>query len=151
LLKVSMNQLGTRARKPLRRLGLALLASGASAAEVMDELAVSRVTVWKWKCALEAGERCDGGGAAAAPPAPVLAAPAPVTRQKLATLIGQGARPYGFADGRWTMTRLTLMVEKEFGLCLSPLETFRLLGDLLPQPGNGSLCEAPADAAPQRQ
>lgn len=111
----------------LRRLGLYLLSSGATQAEVMEDLAVSRTTAWKWACALRQG----ASGEAVAAATPVLSDAA---RDRLPALVARGPGPYGFSNGRWTMARLTIMFEVEFGMCCSTLQVFQLLGDLAPLP-----------------
>ncbi|GEM_PF-4205351 len=116
-----------RLMAPLRRLGLDLLARGASHSEVMRELGVSRPTVWKWARA------AAGGVPDAAPAAQQLG---PLARARLPALIEGGARVHGFPTDGWTMARLTVMIELEFGLVLSTLQVFHLLGDAVPRPAS---------------
>lgn len=117
-----------REMAPLRRLGLHLLSQGASQAELMRELGVSRTTAWKWAGALQGGE------------ALVAQASAPrldgLQRSRLRLVMKRGACACGFPTDGWTMARLAVMIELEFGLACSPVQVFYLLGEEVPQPAS---------------
>jgi transposase len=105
---------------PVRRLGMQLLTQGAAQAEVVRELGVSRTTAWNWAAALAHGE----------PPTPDLPAPAMPDAQmeRLDVLLRAGARSHGFPSDQWTMARLAVLIECEFGFVYSTLHVWRMLG-----------------------
>lgn len=108
--------------RALRRQALELISRGAAHSEIAAELGVTRAVVWKWS---KQGSAADSATVQAyALNAEVLA--------RLPAVIEGGAGAYGFANDNWTNARITVMFEIEFGMCLTPVQAFHLLGGLVP-------------------
>lgn len=112
---------------PVKRLGMQLLAQGAAQAEVARELGVSRTSASNWAAALACDTLAPQRLAARDPApaaAPVLSA---LQASRLDGMLRCGARAYGFPGDAWTMARLAVLVECEFGLVCSSLQVWRML------------------------
>lgn len=106
----------------VRRLAMQLLNQGAAQAEVMRELGVSRTTACKWAAA--------NTGEVPVLPAPVLS---DADMARLRQMLGRSAREFGFPSDAWTIARMAVMIEWEFGLRCSTLNVFRMLGSAMPR------------------
>jgi transposase len=109
----------------LRRLALQLLKQGAAQADVSRELGVSRTTAGLWDAA-----RDRDLSPPSAPQQPLAAADV----ARLEALMRAGACAYGFPTDEWTIARVAVFLEWEFGVVWSTLQVFRNLGDVLAKP-----------------
>jgi transposase len=107
-----------------RLVGLRLLGSGLSQAEVARRLGVTRVAVCHWKTAL------DRGGPAALRATPRPGRPPLVTREHQAALpqiLAKGALAFGFSTDLWTIPRIVKVAEAEWGVRYSETAMWRML------------------------
>jgi transposase len=135
-------QRNLRNMAPVKRVGMLLLAQGATRSEVARELGVSRTAAWNWAAQLERDRRAHGWQPAqglAAPGAPVLS---PQHGGQLEGMLRTGARGHGFPSDQWSMARVAVLLECEFGLVCSNVHVWRMLGGVLA--GGGGLLAAPA-------
>lgn len=107
--------------------GRRLKAGKLSQAEIARELGVSRTTVSTWAKRLQAGglrqlHRRRGGGRS-----PKLTRP---QECDLKRRLRRGALAMGFPTDRWTMQRVQLLIQREFGVTYHPNYINRLLGRL---------------------
>lgn len=121
----------------VRRLAVQLLKQGAAQAEVSRELGVSRTTASHWDAAR------DRSQSPSTAPQPALAED---DFERLRHLMHAGACAYGFPTDHWTIARLAIVLEWEFGLVWSTLQVFRNLGAML-----GNRTGSPAHNAATRQ
>jgi transposase len=104
-----------------------LLLAGKSPPEVARLVGAPRQTVYRWRDVLEASgfdalrEMSNGGRP------PQLGA-AELSRLYVALL--EGAEAHGFATPLWTLKRVRLWIEREFGVRYSEVHCWRLLGQL---------------------
>lgn len=105
--------------EPVRRVGMQLLTLGATPSEVAREMGVSRTAASNW--AARAARECEAGPAADPIPLP------PPHRARLRQLLAAGATAYGFPSEAWTIARVAVLIEYEFGLKYSTLQAWRQL------------------------
>ena len=104
-----------------------LLLEGKSPPEVARLVGAPRQTVYRWRDVLEAGgmdalrEMSKGGR-------PARLGAAELSRLYVALL--EGAEVHGFATPLWTLKRVRLWIEREFGVRYSEVHVWRLLGQL---------------------
>jgi len=104
-----------------------LLLAGKSPPEVAKMIGAPRQTVYRWREVLEAGgiealrEMNDGGRP------PQLGAG---ELSRLYVMLLEGATAHGFATPLWTLKRVRLLIEREFGVRYSEVHVWRLLGQL---------------------
>ncbi len=107
---------------PVRRLGLQLLGEGASQSAVARELGVSRTTASNWAAWLaDAAHPVDDATAAGAPDLSAAQLGA------LAGLLRGSARARGFPSDAWTMARVAVLIECEFGVVCGTVHAWRIL------------------------
>ena len=118
-----------------------LLSKGVSQAEVARRAEVSRETVRRW------ADKLSQGGLAALKNAPKLGRPAGLEaaqRQELVRALKAGALAQGYATELWTLPRIAALIEREFDQRYSPVQVWRILGQL------GWSCQRPTGRATQR-
>lgn len=104
-----------------------LLLAGKSPPEIARLVGAPRQTVYRWREVLEAGgidalrEMSNGGR-----PAQLGAA----ELSRLYVMLLEGATVHGFATALWTLKRVRLLIEREFGVRYSEVHVWRLLGQL---------------------
>jgi transposase len=104
-----------------------LLVAGKSPPEVARLVGAPRQTVYRWRDVLEAGgiealrEMSKGGR-----PAQLGAG----ELSRLYVMLLEGAAACGFASPLWTLKRVRLLIEREFGVQYSEVHVWRLLGQL---------------------
>jgi len=104
-----------------------LLLAGKSPPEVARTVGAPRQTVYRWREVLEAGgidalrEMSKGGR-------PARLGAAELSQLYVALL--EGAPAHGFATPLWTLKRVRLLIEREFGVRYSEVHVWRLLGQL---------------------
>src|SRR5437870_6074697 len=104
-----------------------LLLAGKSPPEVARVVGAPRQTVYRWREVLKVGgidalrEMSKGGR-------PAQLAAAELSRLHVALLAG--ATAHGFATPLWTLKRVRLWIEREFGVRYSEVHVWRLLGQL---------------------
>jgi transposase len=104
-----------------------LLLAGKSPPEVARTVRAPRQTVYRWRAVLEAGgmdalrEMSKGGR-------PARLGAAELSRLYVALLEGAAVR--GFTTPLWTLKRVRLWIEREFGVRYSEVHVWRLLGQL---------------------
>lgn len=104
-----------------------LLLAGKSPPEVARTVGAPRQTVYRWRAVLEAGgidalRQMSKGGR------PAQLGAAELSRLYVAML--EGAEAHGFATPLWTLKRVRLWIEREFGVRYSEVHIWRLLGQL---------------------
>ena len=104
-----------------------LLLAGKSPPEVAKMIGAPRQTVYRWREVLEAGgiealREMNGGGRP-----PQLGAG---ELSRLYVMLLEGATAHGFATPLWTLKRVRLLIEREFGVRYSEVHVWRLLGQL---------------------
>lgn len=103
------------------------LSKGVSQAEVARRLDVSRETVRRW------ANKLTEGGVAALKNAPMLGRPRGLDgaqRQALAAALKAGPLAQGYATELWTVPRVRVLIERQFGRRYSPVQVWRILGQL---------------------
>ena len=104
-----------------------LLLAGKSPPEVARRVGAPRQTVYRWRKVLEVGgidalrEMSKGGR-------PARLGAGELSRLYVALL--EGASAHGFATPLWTLKRVRLWIEREFGVRYSEVHVWRLLGAL---------------------
>lgn len=104
-----------------------LLLAGKSPPEVARLVAAPRQTVYRWRTVLAVGgidalrDMSQGGR-------PAQLGAAELSRLYVAVL--EGAPAHGFATPLWTLKRVRLLIEREFGVRYSEVHVWRLLGQL---------------------
>ena len=102
-----------------------LLLAGKSPPEVARMVGAPRQTVYRWREVLEASgidalrEMSKGGR-----PAQIGAA----ELSRLYVMLLEGATAHGFSTPLWTLKRVGLLIEREFGVQYSEVHVWRLLG-----------------------
>lgn len=107
-----------------RMIGGRMLQEGKGVREVSRLLGVSPSTVSRWKQDLEAG----GLDALRAKPHP--GRPPKMTaeqKKELANLLLKGAQAAGFPTDLWTLERVALVIEREFGVRYHPRYVWHIL------------------------
>jgi transposase len=104
-----------------------LLLAGKSPPEVAKMIGAPRQTVYRWRDVLEAGgidalREMSGGGRP-----PQLGA-GELSRLYVALL--EGPEAHGFNTPLWTLKRVRMFIEREFGVRYSEVHVWRLLGQL---------------------
>ncbi len=104
-----------------------LLLAGKSPPEVARLIGAPRQTVYRWREVLEAGgiealRDMSKGGRPARLGAGELS--------RLYVMLLEGAVAHGFATPLWTLKRVRLVIEREFGVRYSEVHVWRLLGQL---------------------
>lgn len=104
-----------------------LLLDGKSPPEVARVVGAPRQTVYRWREVLEAGgiealRDMSKGGRPARLGAGELS--------RLYVVLLEGAVAHGFATPLWTLKRVRLVIEREFGVRYSEVHVWRLLGQL---------------------
>lgn len=122
-----------------RRRGMRMLKRGLAQADIARELEVSRQTVSTWNKALgedpQAWRRRPLGR-----PGAMSAA----DKKKLGKMLLSGAVISGFPTELWTLKRIRLLIEREFGLAYSQTHVWRLLNEM------GFSSQRPTGRATQR-
>jgi transposase len=104
-----------------------LLLAGKSPPEVARLVGAPRQTVYRWRGVLQVGgidalrDMSNGGR-------PAQLGAAELSRLYVALL--EGAEVHGFATPVWTLKRVRLWIEREFGVRYSEVHVWRLLGQL---------------------
>lgn len=104
-----------------------LLLAGKSPPEVARIVGAPRQTVYRWRDVLQVGgidalrDMSKGGR-------PALLGAAELSRLYVALL--EGATAHGFVTPVWTLKRVRLWIEREFGVRYSEVHVWRLLGQL---------------------
>jgi transposase len=104
-----------------------LLLAGKSPPEVARVVGAPRQTVYRWREVLTVGgiealrDMSKGGR-------PAQLGAAELSRLYVALL--EGATAHGFATPLWTLKRVRLWIEREFGVRYSEVHVWRLLGQL---------------------
>ena len=104
-----------------------LLLAGKSPPEVARAVDAPRQTVYRWREVLEAGgiealrDMSKGGR-------PSRLGAGELSQLYVALL--EGAQAHGFASPLWTLKRVRLWIEREFGVRYSEVHVWRLLGQL---------------------
>lgn len=110
-----------------RRTAVALVEEDVPVQEVADRFDVTPRSVQRWrKAAREEGPQ----GIAAKPhpgPEPWLS---PDQRERLGTILGQGAMAQGFETDLWTCSRVAAVIEREFDVSYHPGHVSRILHDI---------------------
>ncbi len=134
---------GTRMREARRMEAIGLIRAGATQADVARQLRVSREAVRKW------WDRYQRGGLRALRARPRTGHPRqvalPVLRKRLPRLLAKGATAHGYATDIWTLSRVSDVIEREFGVRYSVGHTWRLLVE-----GLGWTCQKPERRARER-
>ena len=104
-----------------------LLLAGKSPPEVARIVGAPRQTVYRWRGVLQVGG-IDGLRDMSKGGRPALLGAAELSRLYVALL--EGAEAHGFATPMWTLKRVRLWVEREFGVRYSEVHVWRLLGQL---------------------
>jgi len=104
-----------------------LLLAGKSPPEVARTVGAPRQTVYRWRDVVEAGgidalREMNKGGR------PARLGAAELSQLYVALL--EGAEVHGFATPLWTLKRVRLWIEREFGVRYSEVHVWRLLGQL---------------------
>ena len=104
-----------------------LLLAGKSPPEVARLVGAPRQTVYRWRDVLEASgidalREMNKGGRP-----PQLGAG---ELSRLYVMLLEGATLHGFATPLWTLKRVRLLIEREFGVRYSEVHVWRLLGQL---------------------
>jgi transposase len=119
-----------------RRRAVKLLAEGWSVSDVMAAVGASRAAVYQWKSA--AGTRGERAKALAAKPQHVRQCRlSQKQKSKLVRLLRGGPRKAGFDWQLWTLPRVALLIEREFGVSYHSTHVGRLLHAL------GFSCQKP--------
>lgn len=104
-----------------------LLQAGKKPAEVAAMVGAPRQTVYRWKAVLEAEgiealRQMSKGGR------PGLLGAAELVRLQIALMEGPVA--HGFGTPLWTLKRVRVFIEREFGVRYSDVHVWRLLGQM---------------------
>lgn len=104
-----------------------LLQAGKKPAEVAATVGAPRQTVYRWKAVLEAEgfealRQMSKGGR------PGLLGAAELVRLQIALMEGPVA--HGFGTPLWTLKRVRVFIEREFGVRYSDVHVWRLLGQM---------------------
>ncbi len=121
----SMRTKGSAEALEMRRMiGGKLLQEGKGIREVSRLLGVSPSTVFRWKQGLET----NGLEALRAKPHPGRAPKLGAAQKKgLEGILLKGAKAAGFATDLWTLERIALVIEREFGVRYHPRYVWHLL------------------------
>lgn len=107
-----------------RRLAVALLELGHSASEVADVVGVAPESVCRWK------EMYDEQGSVGLNAKPHVGPSMKLSEEHfpaLADLLQQGPQAHGFETDRWTLDRIRVVIEKEFGVAVSRTTAWRYM------------------------
>lgn len=111
-----------------RRLRAArLLQQGRKPAEVAKLVGAPRQTVYRWKDVLEA-EGIDALRQMSKGGRPALLDAEALGRLQIALL--EGPTAHGFGTPLWTLKRVRVLIERQFGVTYSEVHVWRLLGQL---------------------
>jgi transposase len=130
-----------REQERKRQHAAAMFEAGASQAQVVATVGVSRSAVSKWHSAWVTG------GAAALAARQASGRPPKVSREQLADLereLLRGPKAHGYATELWTLERIRRLIHDLFGVWYDPAHVWRLLGRM------GWSCQKPARRAKQR-
>lgn len=109
-----------------RRDAIGMLRQGMKPAAVAKAVRASLVSVGRWRKAARSGPR-----ALAARPTPGRPPKlGPADLQKLLTLLRQGPVFHGFATELWTLARVSVLIERHWGVKYHPGHVWRLLQSL---------------------
>jgi putative transposase len=124
-METSSQSLLNRDEMERRRLEAAQdLLNGIAQSQVARKFGVSRTTASRWQRALR-GSGVDSLRKRRAPGRPSRLSPEQLNG--LASLMDEGAMPYGFPDARWTTVRLAVAIEARFGVRYDPDHVGRLM------------------------
>jgi transposase len=104
-----------------------LLLAGKTPPEVAQIVKAPRQTVYRWHSVLKVGgidalrDMSKGGR-------PALLGAAELSR--LYVILLEGPQAYGFGTPLWTLKRVRMLIEREFGVRYSEVHVWRLLGQL---------------------
>ena len=105
---------GARARREQVRLEAArFIAAGESDEQVARRLRVTKMSVNRWRRAVQAGGTGALASKGAAGARPLLDE---AQRRELITLIEQGPAAHGHLDQRWTLARIRALIRARFGV-----------------------------------
>jgi transposase len=124
-----------------RRHAIALLTQGLSLREVARRVQASVTSVHRWR------QAWAQGGDVALAPQPVPGRPRRLTDaqcQALLHVLLKGARAYGFANELWTVKRIAVVIQLDFGVHYHPAHGWKLLHRL------GWSCQMPERRPIQR-
>ena len=130
-----------REQEEKRQQAAALFEAGASQAQVVATVGVSRSAVSKWHSAWLTG------GAEALAARRASGRPPKVSPEQLADLereLLRGPKAHGYATELWTLERIRRLIHDRFGVWYDPAHVWRLLGRM------GWSCQKPARRAKQR-
>ena len=122
-----------------RRRGMRMLKRGIAQADIARELEVSRQTVSTWNKALAEDPQAWKRRPLGRPGALSMS-----DKKKLAKLLISGAVAADFPTELWTLKRIRVLIQREFGLAYSQTHTWRLLKEM------GFSSQRPAGRATQR-
>ena len=120
-----MTKLDTAAKRRVR--AARLLQAGHKPAEVAVLVGAPRQTIYRWKDVLEA-EGVDALRHMSKGGRPALLGAEHLVRLQVALL--EGPTAHGFGTPLWTLKRVRLFIEREFGVRYSDVHVWRLLGQL---------------------
>ena len=104
-----------------------MLLSGKGPTEVAEAVGVARQTVQTWK------NRLDKGGIDALRSMGGKGRPAKLVQRQLDVLrrcLLSSPTEYGFGTELWTLKRIRLLIERQFGVSFSEVHVWRILGAL---------------------
>ncbi|GAB3459162.1 hypothetical protein GCM10027321_16310 [Massilia terrae] len=113
----------SREMGPLRRIGQQLLMEGKKQSDVARELGVSRTTASNWAAKLLHTDAVGRGEVTRRMTRPEVRA--------LDRMIEAGAGYFGFPNNGWTIARIAVLVEYEFGLAYSAAQLRHTLETML--------------------
>ena len=125
-----------------RRLRAAtLLKRGWTQAEVARELGVHRQSVYRWQLALDEAGRAGLRKAGRAGRKPKLS---PADLRGIERALKRGPEELGYDTGLWTLPRVAVLIERQYGVSYDPSQVWRILRRM------GWSCQRPTGRALER-
>lgn len=107
-----------------RRRAVAMLELGHSASEIAELEGVTPWSVYRWKQMYEDA----GNDGLSSKPHPGSTTTLPKEHfEELADLLQQGPQAHGFETDRWTLDRIRVVIEQEFGVSVSTSTVWRYM------------------------